>query len=206
MADAITAVSRKTDAPDTCRVRDGFVIPQADLWVFGYGSLMWDPGFAYDHACPALLRGYHRAFCIYSVRFRGTQDKPGLVLGLNRGGACRGKGFRVPAAYVADAVESLWAREMPSASYVPRSVRLLLGDKTDGKTVDALTFVANTGHERYVGGLAFDETARLIACGSGLRGPNTDYLCSTLRHLDALGVRDAALRKLYRRVLELQPE
>ena len=193
MADAITRVSR---------ARDGFVIPQDELWVFGYGSLMWDPGFTHDHACAALLRGYHRAFCIYSVRFRGTQDKPGLVLGLNRGGACRGIAFRVPAAHVADAVEALWAREMPSASYVPRSVRLALGDRT----VDALAFVANTRHERYVGGLAFDDTARLIACGSGLRGPNTDYLCSTLRHLDALGVRDSSLRKLYRRVLELQPE
>ena len=192
MADAITRVSR---------ARDGFVIPQDELWVFGYGSLMWDPGFTHDHACAALLRGYHRAFCIYSVRFRGTQDKPGLVLGLNRGGACRGIAFRVPAAHVADAVEALWAREMPSASYVPRSVRLALGDRT----VDALAFVANTRHERYVGGLAFDDTARLIACGSGLRGPNTDYLCNTLRHLDALGVRDSTLRKLYRRVLELQP-
>ena len=197
-------MSRKTYVPDSRRVRDGFVIPQGDLWVFGYGSLMWDPGFRHDHSCTALLRGYHREFCIYSVRFRGTQDKPGLVLGLNRGGACRGLAFRVPAAHVADAVDALWAREMPSAAYVPRSVRLALGNKTAGKTVDALAFVANTGHERYVGDIAFDETARLIACGSGLRGPNTDYLCSTLRHLDALGVRDAALRKLYQRVLELQ--
>ncbi len=196
MADSITRVSR---------ARDGFAIPQDELWVFGYGSLMWDPGFTHDHASPALLRGYHRAFCIYSVRFRGTQDKPGLVLGLNRGGACRGIAFRVPAAHVADAVDALWAREMPSASYVPRRVRLALGDKTAGKTVNALAFVANTRHERYVGGLALDETARLIACGSGLRGPNTDYLCNTLRHLDALGVRDSTLRKLYRRVLELQP-
>lgn len=188
------------EVSDACRVRDGFVIPQGELWVFGYGSLMWDPGFTHDHSCPALLRGYHRAFCIYSVRFRGTYEKPGLVLGLNRGGACRGIAFRVPAAQVASAVVALWAREMPRAVYLPRTVRLTLADKT----VDALAFVANTRHDHYVGDLALDDTARVIACCSGLRGHNTEYLCNTLRHLDQLGVRDTTLHKLYRRVLDLQ--
>jgi cation transport protein ChaC len=192
-----------SDLPDSTalnRVRDGFVIPDDDLWVFGYGSLMWDPGFTHDHAAPALLRGYHRAFCIYSVRNRGTRDRPGLVLGLNRGGACRGIAYRVPTEAVASALDALWAREMPSAVYTPRRLRITLVNKP----VMALTFVANTRHERYVGDLAAEDIARLIAGGTGLRGHNAEYLCNTLRHLDELGVRDATLRKLYRRVLDLQ--
>jgi cation transport protein ChaC len=193
-------VNNEPDPADPNRIRNGFVIPQGELWVFGYGSLMWNPGFAHDHSCLALLRGYHRAFCIYSVRYRGTTEKPGLVLGLNRGGACRGIAFRVPAAEVAGAVDALWAREMPRAVYVPRTVRLTLADKT----VDALAFVANTRHTHYAGDLAFDDTARVIACCSGQRGHNAEYLCNTLRHLDELGVRDTTLRKLHRRVLDLQ--
>jgi cation transport protein ChaC len=187
---------------DNRPVRDGFVVPQGDLWVFGYGSLMWDPGFVHDHSCPALLRGYHRAFCIYSVRYRGTHEKPGLVLGLNRGGACRGIAFRVPAAEVTGAVEALWAREMPRAVYVPRSVRLATAEGS----INALAFVANTRHEHYAGDLAFDETAQVIACRSGSRGHNVEYLGNTLRHLDELGVPDHTLRKLYRRVIELQAQ
>ena len=181
-------------------IRDGFVIPQGELWVFGYGSLMWDPCFAHDHASPALLRGYHRAFCVYSVRYRGTHDQPGLVLGLNHGGACRGIAFRVPAAQVAKAVDDLWAREMPRALYVPRSVRIALA----GGTVSALAFVANTAHEHYIGDMAFDDTARIIAHRSGLRGSNHDYLHNTLQHLRALGVRDRALERLHQRVCELR--
>jgi cation transport protein ChaC len=188
-------VNAKRDA-----VRDGFAIPPGDLWVFGYGSLMWNPDFAHDHACSAMVRGYHRAFCIYSVRHRGTYEKPGLVLGLNRGGACRGIAYRVPANEVAGVIDVLWAREMPRAAYVPRSVRLALPDKT----VDALAFVANKQHEHYAGDLAFDDTAKLIAGGCGQRGLNTEYLGNTLRHLDQLGVPDHRLRRLYRRVLALQ--
>jgi len=185
---------------ETPRLRDGFAIPQGELWVFGYGSLMWDPGFAHDFACTALVRGYHRAFCIYSVRHRGTHEKPGLVLGLNRGGACRGIAYRVPATAVAGALDALWAREMSRAVYMPRTVRVSLADGP----VQALAFVANTQHKHYTGDLALEDTAQIIACCSGQRGHNIDYLSNTLRHLDELGVRDATLRKLYRRVLDLQ--
>ncbi len=181
-------------------VRDGFAIPQGELWVFGYGSLMWDPGFTHDYSCSALVRGYHRAFCIYSVRHRGTHEKPGLVLGLNRGGACRGIAYRVPAAQVAGAVDVLWEREMPRGTYVPRLLRVAMGVAV----VNALAFVANTRHTSYAGDLAFDDTAQVIACCSGQRGHNADYLCNTLRHLEDLGVRDAKLHTLYRRVLDLQ--
>jgi glutathione-specific gamma-glutamylcyclotransferase len=190
-------MSRKLPAQ---QVRDGFSVPRGELWVFGYGSLMWNPGFVHDRACTALLRGYHRAFCLYSVRHRGTDEKPGLVLGLNRGGACRGIVYRVPAAAVAAAVDTLWAREMPSGAYVPRALRVAVGNAS----VPALAFVANTRHELYIGDLAFDDTAQIIACCRGQRGHNAEYLCNTLRHLEELGVRDARLHKLYRRVLDLQ--
>lgn len=187
-------------APHSRAVRDGYCLPQGELWVFGYGSLMWNPEFAHDHACAALLRGYHRAFCLYSPRHRGTRNKPGLVLGLNRGGCCRGIAYRVPAGKVAAVVNLLWDREMLSGAYVPRTLRVLAGNAT----VPALTFVANTQHELYAGDLAFDDTAQIIACCRGERGHNAEYLCNTVQHLEALGVRDAKLHELYRRVLELQ--
>lgn len=174
--------------------------PKGDLWVFGYGSLMWDPGFTHEHVRSALLRGYHRAFCIYSVRFRGTYERPGLVLGLNRGGSCRGLAFRVPARQVGAALDALWAREMSRAAYLPRLLRVDLG----GTMVQALTFIANTGHEHYAGGLTHEAAARLIATCCGSRGPNLDYLRNTLQHLADLGVRDRGLGKLHQRVLELQ--
>ena len=195
-------------------MRDGFVVPPGDLWVFGYGSLMWDPCFAYDRACPALLHGYHRAFCVRSVRFRGTVEQPGLVLGLNRGGACRGMAFHVPAAQAAAVLDALWAREMPPAlpdfTYKPRSVRIAVDLPQDwpqekkAQTVSALAFVVNPQHAQFVGNLPLDDAARMIARGCGLRGPNVDYLRNTLHHLEQLGMRDTRLQKLYRRVLELQ--
>ncbi len=188
------------EAHPTYHVRGEFSVPHGELWVFGYGSLMWDPGFTHDHAAPALLRGYHRAFCIYSTRHRGTHEKPGLVLGLNRGGACRGMAYRVPADAAASVLDILWDREMPSAAYTPRRLRVTLGEQS----VMALAFVANTRHERYTGELAVDDIARLIADGRGLRGHNAEYLINTLRHLEELGVHDARLHQLYLRVLALQ--
>jgi glutathione-specific gamma-glutamylcyclotransferase len=181
-------------------VRGEFSVPQGELWVFGYGSLMWNPGFAHSHAAPALLRGYHRAFCIYSTRHRGTHEKPGLVLGLNRGGACRGMAYRVPADAAASVLDTLWDREMPSQAYTPRRLRVTL----TAQTVMALAFVANTRHEGYTGELAVDDIARLIAGGHGQRGHNAEYLINTLRHLEELGVHDARLHKLYLRVRALQ--
>jgi cation transport protein ChaC len=189
-----------TEAHRMLHVRGEFSVPQGELWVFGYGSLMWDPGFPHDHAAPALLRGYHRAFCIYSTRHRGTHEKPGLVLGLNRGGACRGMAYRVPADAASSVLDTLWDREMPSAAYMPRRLRVTLG----GHSVMALTFVANTRHEGYTGELAAEDIARLIAGGRGLRGHNAEYLINTLQHLEALGVHDARLHKLYLRVRALQ--
>lgn len=166
--------------------------PQGDAWVFTYGSLMWDPGFRHVAAEPALLRGYHRSFCIYSSRYRGTVDAPGLVLGLDPGGACRGVVYRIAAADRGPALEVLWQREMRRQVYVPRLVPV----NTPLRRRTALAFIANRAHAGYAGRLALDAAAALIATCCGERGPNVDYLVNTLRHLDALGVHDHHLHRL----------
>ncbi len=168
--------------------------------MFGYGSLMWDAGFAYRVAAPALLYGYHRAFCVYSQRFRGTEQNPGLVLGLNRGGACRGMAFQIAAQDVQCALDDLWVREMPRRTYLPR----MLSVRMARSAVRALVFVADPSHYAYAGKLALERSARLIAAAHGLRGANADYLCNTVNHLRELGVRDRALERLHARVGELQ--
>jgi cation transport protein ChaC len=175
-------------------------LPAGDLWVFAYGSLMWNPGFEYMRSTPGMLRGYHRAFCICSERYRGTPERPGLVLGLDRGGCCRGIAFRVAKAHVDGVLENLWAREMPRLVYRPRLVPVDLGCEK----VSALAFVANREHESYTGALDLDTIARTITDCSGARGPNADYLFNTLRHLDALGIRERRLDEIRYAVQALQ--
>jgi cation transport protein ChaC len=175
-------------------------LPRGDLWVFTYGSLMWDPGFAHIAAEPALLRGYHRAFCIYSSRYRGTVKAPGLVLGLDPGGACKGIVYRIAAAAKPAALEALWQREMRRGVYWPRLIPV---SAPNGRR-NALAFVANREHSGYAGRMANDDAARIIAGCCGERGPNVDYLVYTLRHLDALGVHDHHLHRLLELVRECQ--
>lgn len=167
-------------------------LPRGDLWVFTYGSLMWSPCFQFKAAAPALLRGYHRSFCIYSSRYRGTVSAPGLVLGLDRGGACRGTAYRVAAADVPAALDILWRQEMRRRVYIPRLLPVAIG----AQRRTALTFLANRGHQGYAGVLELDVAAGIIAACCGERGPNVDYLVNTLRHLDVLGVRDHHLLQL----------
>lgn len=164
---------------------------ERDWWVFAYGSLMWNPGFAHREARPALLRGYHRRFCVYSLRYRGTPERPGLVLGLAPGGACRGMAFRVPAEQGEAVLDYLWEREMVTGVYRPRWLRVATPDGT----LEALSFVADPEHDQYCR-LEPAHTAALIRQGIGQRGPCREYLVNTDRHLRELGVRDRMLGRL----------
>lgn len=169
-----------------------------DLWVFGYGSLMWRPGFEHEERHPALLRGYHRAFCVYSHVHRGTPEKPGLVFGLDAGGSCRGVAFRVAASRAEETKRYLQAREQVTLVYrdVVKSVELV----ETRRRINALCFVVDRTHEQYAGRLDFDEQVRLIAEGEGRSGRNPDYLESTVRHLDEAGLSDEGLSRLWRAV------
>jgi len=170
-------------------------VPLADgapLWVFGYGSLMWNPGFPYDRRAAALLRGYHRRFCVYSHHYRGTPEQPGLVLGLARGGSCRGVAFEVPPEHARPTLAYLWRREMISEVYRPALLSVRLPDGP----VRACTFVARPAHEQYCPLTDPEDMAALIGKGHGLMGPNREYLVNTVRHLDELGIADTALHRL----------
>ena len=166
--------------------------PKDDLWVFAYGSLMWNPGFEYAESAPATLYGYHRSLCIYSRIYRGTAERPGLVLGLDRGGACRGLAYRVPALGAAEAFDYLERRERSRGEYVPRRCPLHL----KGRVVSALCYIADRAHYDYARGLGLNEMAPLIRRGTGRHGRNVDYLANTLRHLEDLGVHDPRLTQL----------
>lgn len=167
-----------------------------DLWLFAYGSLMWDPGFRFEEARPALLKGFHRAFCLYSTRYRGTPEKPGLVLGLDRGGACRGIAYRVAAANHDRVMQYLWDREMLNNSYTCRAVTI--GIATGA--VRGRAFVINRRHKHYAGKLTLERTVELILQGHGQRGAARAYLENTVKHLDQLAIPDRRLHELLRAV------
>jgi cation transport protein ChaC len=177
-------------------------LPRRNLWIFGYGSLMWDPGFPHVDSSPALIYGYHRELCIYSSRWRGSPEQPGLVLGLDRGGACRGVAFRIDAAHVAGSLEALWEREMRRGVYHPR----LLHARLPRRTARVLAFVANPMHPGYAGTLPTERTAEMIANCCGDRGPNVEYLARTLKHLAKLGVQDHHLLRVMAAVRALGKE
>lgn len=164
-----------------------------DLWVFGYGSLMWDPGFAFAEDAWGRVYGHHRALCILSVVNRGTVDRPGLALGLDRGGACRGRVFRVAEAGKAAALAYLWRREMPTGVYCDRFLGVRLDD---GRRLSALAFVARPGHPQYRRGLDADAAAALVAGGVGRYGSALDYLRQVCRHLDGFGIADGPLHRV----------
>ena len=165
---------------------------RGNLWIFGYGSLMWDPGFPYVQWAPALIYGYHRALCVSSNRWRGTPARPGLVLGLDCGGACRGIAFLVARPDVGPALEALWAREMRRSVYRPRLLRARL----PAQQVQALAFVADPQHADHAGHLSVEQTAERVANCCGARGPNLEYLIRTVKHLSELGVRDHNLLRV----------
>ena len=165
----------------------------AERWVFGYGSLMWRPGFPFVERRGATLHGRRRAFCIYSVHHRGTYERPGLVLGLAPGGACRGAAYRV-AEDEWDAVHAyLMEREQPTETYVEarRFVRL-----DDGRRVESLCFLSDVRHPQWAGALSLERQAELIAGATGLSGRNVDYLRDLVEHLREMNVRDVGMERL----------
>ena len=169
--------------------------PDGHLYVFGYGSLLWRPGFAHAGAHPALLRGFHRRFCIWSRHYRGSPEAPGLVLGLDRGGACRGLAFRVAEREAGAVLDYLDARENIGDEVVYRRRLLPVRLLDSGRTVRAITYVVDRATSHYCRPPA-EEAARAIARGMGQAGPNRDYLLNTLSHLRAIGVRDAGLDRI----------
>ena len=176
-------------------------LPDRDFWVFGYGSLMWSPCFAYREKRLARVHGYHRALCILSTRYRGTHRKPGLVMGLCRGGSCWGMAYRIPRSEVRHALARLWNREMPRRVYQPRLVPVTL---PGSRRVQALAFIADPEHPAYVRELDLHGRARLVAQGIGKRGPCIDYIRNTLDHMHDVGVRDPHLERVLDAALSLQ--
>lgn len=164
-----------------------------DLWVFGYGSLMWRPGFEYLERRHGRLKGYHRALCVLSHVHRGTPERPGLVLGLDRGGSCRGAAFRVPPRSAEATVAYLKAREQVTNVYRDR---ILPVELDDGRRVEALAFVVDRTHPQYAGDLPAADLIRLVRQGVGRSGANPDYVRSTHDHLVAIGVTDPVLARV----------
>jgi cation transport protein ChaC len=166
-----------------------------DLWVFAYGSLMWRPGFAYEEARRALLTGYRRCFCLYSVHHRGTAQRLGMVLGLDRGGTCEGVAYRIAAANVPAIRAYLRSREIVNGVYREAVLTIEL-DGEPPQEVPALTFIVERAHPNYAERLPLAKQARLIRGARGLSGANVDYLVSTVRHLRELGIRERELERL----------
>lgn len=170
----------------------------SDIWVFGYGSLMWNPAIHVAETIPAKVYGLHRAFCLRLVLGRGSPARPGLMLALDRGGSCRGMAHRIRAAQVESETEILWMREMLGGAYRPQWIRL---HGPDGPlAAPAFTFVVNRDSARYAGKLPEDEVVRRIARAEGQLGTNRAYLYRTVERLDALGVGDGPMHRLCARV------
>jgi len=174
-----------------------------DRWVFGYGSLMWRPGFAFLDRRRAVLHGRRRAFCIYSVHHRGTYERPGLVLGLAPGGATRGCAYRVAAARWSETYAYLLEREQPTETYIEAWAPVRLHE---GEAVKTLVFLSDIHHPQWAGDLSLEAQARLIAGATGLSGRNVDYLRDLVGHLREVGVRDKTMEALLRRVEALEAE
>ena len=167
-------------------------IPKGDIWIFSYGSLMWRPDFPHTDTQPALLKGYHRALCLYSFKHRGTPEVPGLVLGLDRGGSCRGLALKVARKNAASVLGYLHDREMMNSVYLPKWLPVRL----PSENVTAYAFIADRRHQQYTGRLDDQDAVKFILQGRGKRGHCLNYLQNTPHHLDELGITDAPLHRL----------
>lgn len=172
-----------------------------DLWIFGYGSLMWRPGFDFVEQRSAMLHGYYRSLCVFSHVHRGTPEKPGLVFGLDRGGSCRGLAFRVAAANGEKVKDYLRRREQVTMIYLETMVLLRLLEPSP-RTTKALCFIVNRTHQQYAGKLDFAHQVALIANGKGQSGDNPDYLSNMIMHLRERGIKDAGLERLWQAVAQ----
>jgi cation transport protein ChaC len=170
-----------------------------DLWVFGYGSLIWRPGFEFLDRVPARMVGLHRSLCVYSFVHRGTPERPGLVLGLDVGGACRGIAYRVAARQRPGTLAYLREREQATSVYRETMRVVWLAGKPE-RSVEALCFAIDRGHEQYAGRLTLDRQLHLVRQGHGRSGNNRDYVIETVSALEALGIRDRELHQLSERL------
>lgn len=179
-----------------------------DPWIFAYGSLMWNPGFDFVERCEARLIGAHRALCIYSFHHRGTQEAPGLVLGLDVGGSCRGIAYRVAADRWREVHAYLTEREQISGVYreVMRRIDLLgpREDREEASSLRALTYVVNRAHPQFAKGLSLEDQLRLVRHAQGRSGPNRDYVLATVHALEGLGLADRDLSWIARHLREGQ--
>jgi glutathione-specific gamma-glutamylcyclotransferase len=171
----------------------------ADLWVFAYGSLMWRPGFSYLERVSARLYGAHRALCVLSHVHRGTPERPGLVLGLDRGGTCRGIAYRTPAEDRDAVLAYLREREQVTSVY-RETMRTVLLDGEPERRVQALCFMVDRSHPQYAGELDLASRLHYVRQGHGRSGANRDYVLATVKELEALGFRDRDLHLLAERL------
>jgi cation transport protein ChaC len=176
--------------------------PGADVWLFGYGSLIWNPIVHFAERRVARLHGFHRSFCLWSHVNRGSPQKPGLVLGLDSGGSCRGVAFRIAGHHAADELRLLWRREMVLGAYSPRWAKIDAG----GEDLRAIAFFVNREHTSYAGKLPFETVIKALVSARGQLGTPAEYLLETVRGLIEHGVRDAYLLELRKRVLAMHPE
>ncbi|RTZ39183.1 gamma-glutamylcyclotransferase [Candidimonas sp. SYP-B2681] len=165
-----------------------------DVWVYGYGSLIWRPEFDFAEQRPALLHGYHRALCLWSRVNRGTPDQPGLVFGLDIGGSCRGMAYRISASDVPTTMEALWRREMPSGAYIPR----WLTCRTQHGVISALAFTMNRNTDAYVRDLPTEQLISIVCNAHGTYGPCIEYVLETAQALTESNIQDKRLQALVR--------
>jgi cation transport protein ChaC len=176
--------------------------PGADVWLFGYGSLIWNPIIHFVERRVARLHGFHRRFCLWSHVNRGSPKEPGLVLGLESGGSCRGVAFRIAANHAPEELRLLWRREMVLGAYTPRWAKI----DTGSGQLRAIAFFVNRDHSNYAGKLPIELVIRTLVSARGQLGTPAEYLLETVRGLIEHGVRDAYLMDLRKRVVTMHPE
>jgi len=162
------------------------------VWVFGYGSLMWNPDFKFSEKITGVVSAYHRRLCLKSIVYRGTPDYPGLVFGLDQGGSCQGMAFRIAPEHYETELQIVWEREMFAETYIPTWVKV----QTKQQSLSAITFVINSDHEHYVPDIALEEVAERVVRAEGKCGSCHDYVRKTVKCMHNLGLRDPFLEQL----------